>query len=84
VEDIVVVHGDTTLSNLMIDPEGNVGFIDCGSAGRGDRYLDLAVLAGDIADHHGTDAAAGFAAAYGERTWDTAKARFYLDLYELF
>jgi aminoglycoside 3'-phosphotransferase-2 len=84
VEDIVVVHGDATLSNLMIDAEGHVGFIDCGNAGRGDRYLDLAVLAGDIADHHGADAARRFVAAYGVRDWDAAKARYYLDLYELF
>ena len=84
VEDIVVVHGDATLSNLMIDADGNVGFIDCGNAGRGDRYLDLAVLAGDIADHHGAEAAVRFAAAYSERSWDAAKARYYLDLYELF
>ena len=45
---------------------------------------DVVVLAGDIAEHHGADAAAQFAAAYGERSWDAAKARFYLDLYELF
>lgn len=83
-EDVVVVHGDATLSNLMVDGEGNVGFIDCGNAGRGDRYLDLAVLAADIAEHHGAEAAAGFTAAYGERHWDAAKSRYYLDLYELF
>lgn len=83
-EDVVVVHGDATLSNLMIDAEGNVGFIDCGNTGRGDRYLDLAVLAADIAEHHGAAAVASFTAAYGERNWDAAKARYYLDLYELF
>jgi aminoglycoside 3'-phosphotransferase-2 len=36
-EDIVVVHGDATLSNMLVDAAGNVGFIDCGNAGRGDR-----------------------------------------------
>jgi len=82
-EDFVVVHGDATLSNLMVDGEGNVGFIDCGNAGRGDRYLDLAVLAADIAEHHGAPAADMFAHAYGG-AWDAAKARFYVDLYELF
>lgn len=83
-EDIVVVHGDATLSNLMIDAEGNVGFIDCSNAGRGDRYLDLAMLAADIAEHHGVEAAASFTAAYGEQNWDAEKAKYYLDLYELF
>lgn len=36
-EDFIVVYGDATLENLMIDMEGNVGFIDCAAAGRGDR-----------------------------------------------
>ena len=82
-EDQVIVHGDATLSNLMIDADGNVGFIDCGSAGRGDRYLDLAVLAADIAEQHGTEAATAFARDYGI-IWDAAKAQFYADLYEFF
>jgi aminoglycoside 3'-phosphotransferase-2 len=83
-EDIVVVHGDATLSNLMIAPDGGVSFIDCGNAGRGDRYLDLALLASDIEGHYGEKAAHVFIAAYGERSWSKAKSRYYLDLYELF
>jgi aminoglycoside phosphotransferase len=30
-EDIVVVHGDATFTNLLIDSTGTLGFIDCGS-----------------------------------------------------
>src|SRR5689334_2850122 len=30
-EDIVVVHGDATLANLLIDRDGGVGFVDCGN-----------------------------------------------------
>lgn len=82
-EDIVVVHGDATLSNLIVDTDGNVGFIDCGNAGRGDRYLDLGVLAAEITEHYGDDAAAQFMRSYGG-IWDTDKARFYADLYEFF
>jgi aminoglycoside 3'-phosphotransferase-2 len=82
-EDIVVVHGDATLSNLIVDTDGNVGFIDCSNAGRGDRYLDLGVLAAEIAQHYGDDAAAQFMRSYGG-VWDTNKARFYADLYEFF
>jgi aminoglycoside 3'-phosphotransferase-2 len=82
-EDIVVAHGDATLSNLIVDAEGNVGFIDCSCTGRGDRYIDLAVLAADITEHHGAEAAAEFARRYGV-DWDEAKARYYADLYELF
>lgn len=83
-EDIVVVHGDATLSNLMVDTEGNVGFIDCSNTGRGDRYLDLAVLAADITEHLGAEAAASFSTAYGVQHWDAEKSRYYLDLYEFF
>jgi aminoglycoside 3'-phosphotransferase-2 len=82
-EDIVVVHGDATLSNLIVDVDGHVGFIDCGNAGRGDRYIDLGVLAAEIAGHYGDDAAAQFIRSYGG-VWDTTKARFYADLYEFF
>ena len=82
-EDVVVVHGDATLSNLIVDTDGNVGFIDCGNAGRGDRYLDLGVLAAEIAEHYGDDAAAQFRRSYGG-VWDADKARFYADLYEFF
>ncbi len=82
-EDIVVVHGDATLSNIMVDERGTAGFIDCGRAGRGDRYLDLGVLEADIAAHYGAEAAAHFARCYGV-AWNTAKALYYSDLYEFF
>jgi aminoglycoside 3'-phosphotransferase-2 len=83
-EDLVVVHGDATLSNLIVDDDGRVGFVDCGNAGRGDRYIDLAVLADDIRENFGPAAAARFAKAYGSQPWDRAKAAYFLDLYELF
>ncbi len=83
-EDLVVVHGDATLSNIVIDDSGALGFIDCGTAGRGDRYTDLALLAAEIRDHYGADATEQFVTIYGSRDWDDAKARYYLDLYELF
>ncbi len=82
-EDIAVVHGDATLDNVMIDASGRVSFIDCGNVGRGDRYLDLAVMATGIAENFGAAAVKEFTRAYGG-TWDDAKARYYLDLYELF
>jgi len=83
-EDLVVVHGDATLSNLAIDERGILGFIDCGNAGRADRYVDLALLSAEIECRHGAQVAARFTAAYCEHAWDPVKARFYCDLYELF
>jgi aminoglycoside 3'-phosphotransferase-2 len=83
-EDIVVVHGDATLANMLIGPDGELGFIDCGHAGRSDRYLDLAVVETELRACFGHDAAQGFIAAYGIRQWDERKATFFRDLYELF
>jgi aminoglycoside 3'-phosphotransferase II len=83
-DDIVVLHGDATLGNIMIDDGGSVGFIDCGNAGRGDRYTDLALLHADIVEHRGAEAGRQFLAAYGAGRLDAAKARYFLDLYELF
>jgi aminoglycoside 3'-phosphotransferase II len=83
-EDIVVVHGDATLENMLIGQDGELGFIDCGHAGCSDRYLDLAVVDMDLRASFGRDAAEGFIAAYGIRDWDGPKAAFFRDLYELF
>lgn len=83
-QDFVIVHGDATLTNLIVDAEGQLGFVDCGTAGRGDRYIDLAVLADEIEEYHGKEAATYFIRAYGLHSWDSAKARYFSDLYELF
>ena len=84
VEDIVVVHGDATLSNILVDADGTIGFVDCGNAGRGDRYLDLSVLHADIDGRYGSKAAARFAQSYRPGLWDRRKADYFSDLYELF
>jgi aminoglycoside phosphotransferase len=83
-EDLVVAHGDLTLTNIIVGPDGAVGFVDCGFAGRADRYLDLAVLAAEIRDRFGTAAITEFANAYGMEHWDAEKEAYYADLYELF
>jgi aminoglycoside 3'-phosphotransferase-2 len=83
-EDIVVVHGDATLENMLIGPDGELGFIDCANAGRSDRYLDLAIVEMELRSGFGRDAAERFKAACGIRDWDDRKAAFFGDLYELF
>ncbi len=82
-QDIVLVHGDATFDNLLIDGDGNLGFIDCGHAGRGDRYLDLEAVTSDIDGHFGPQWIEPFARYYGI-TLDAAKLRFFDDLYEFF
>ena len=81
--DIVIVHGDATFDNLLIDAEGTLGFIDCGHAGRGDRYLDLEAVTSDIEEHFGVQWVEEFARCY-DVTLDPAKLRFFDDLYEFF
>jgi aminoglycoside 3'-phosphotransferase-2 len=83
-EDYVVTHGDATLSNLILSDDGQLGFVDCGHCGRADRYVDLALLAGELQGRLGTDALNTFTAAYGDLRWDEGKAEFYRDLYEFF
>jgi aminoglycoside phosphotransferase len=83
-EDLVVVHGDAWLSNLIIGPDGEIGFVDCGRSGRGDRYVDLAVLFDSFAELLGEEAATTFMLAYGIREPDSKKLGFFRDLYELF
>jgi aminoglycoside phosphotransferase len=83
-EDCVVTHGDATLSNLVLGSDGQVGFVDCGHCGRADRYVDLALLAGELEERFGTEARRTFIRAYGDGSWEENKAAFYRDLYELF
>jgi aminoglycoside phosphotransferase len=83
-EDCVVVHGDATLSNLMVGDDGKIGFIDCGNCGKSDRYVDLALLVSELADRFGDEARQIFFRAYDALRWDERKVEFYRDLYELF
>jgi aminoglycoside 3'-phosphotransferase II len=84
VEDLVLVHGDAKFDNVLIDDAGSVGFIDCGHAGQGDRYLDLEAAISDIEEHFGAQWIETFARHYGDAKLDSAKLRFFSDLYELF
>jgi aminoglycoside 3'-phosphotransferase II len=80
----VVTHGDATFDNILIDANGRVGFIDCGRAGRADRYVDLSLLALQIDEHLGARWISQFREAYGIARRDHCKAAFFDDLYELF
>jgi aminoglycoside 3'-phosphotransferase-2 len=83
-EDLVVAHGDADFSNIIVGPDGTVAFIDCGHAGRADRYLDLGLLGAEVVERFGREGLAIFMAAYGEKDWKDSKATYYCDLYEFF
>jgi aminoglycoside 3'-phosphotransferase II len=83
-EDVVVVHGDATLSNMIVGDDLSVGFIDCGHAGRADPYVDLVLVTEGLAERFGAAMADRFLGAYGRAALDERKAGYFLDLYELF
>jgi aminoglycoside phosphotransferase len=84
-EDVVVVHGDATFENILVDSTGRIGFVDCGHCGRADRYVDLALLSEQIADRFGPQWVGVFFKMYsGSTSSDPLKMRFFLDLYDLF
>jgi len=84
-EDLVVVHGDATFANIILETSGTVGFIDCGRSGVADRYVDLSVIVWGIENNFGQEWIDSFFRAYGlGNTWDRLKVRYYADLYELF
>jgi aminoglycoside 3'-phosphotransferase II len=83
-EDFVVIHGDAWLSNVIIGRDEKICFLDCGRSGRGDRYVDLAVLYDSFAELFGEEAARTFLREYGIRKPDFGKLQFFRDLYELF
>jgi aminoglycoside 3'-phosphotransferase-2 len=82
--DPVVVHGDATFDNMRIDDGGKLGLLDCGHAGRGDKYVDIERIASEIEEHFGARWIEVFRQSYGVETWDAARAEFFADLYELF
>ena len=64
-EDLVFVHGDYCLPNILLKDGRLSGFIDWGFAGVGDRYLDFAAAVGTIRRNLGDEWIEPFFAAYG-------------------
>ena len=86
-EDLVVVHGDPTLANLLLGPSSVgelavVGYVDDDRAGVADRYLDLAIIARSLASNLSPEALGPFFHAYGIEAPDLLKVDFYVLLDE--
>jgi aminoglycoside phosphotransferase len=86
-EDLVVVHGDPSLANLLLGPsEGGelaiLGYVDVDRAGVADRYLDLAIIARSLASNLSPEALGPFFHAYGIEAPDLLKVDFYVLLDE--
>lgn len=61
----VVLHGDYSLPNVLVEGGRVVGYLDVGRLGVGDRYLDLADAARSLVRNLGPEATAPFFEAYG-------------------
>jgi aminoglycoside phosphotransferase len=86
-EELVVVHGDPTLSNLLLGPGADgrlavTGYLDVDRAGVADRYLDLAIAARSLATNLTPEALGPFFHAYGIEAPDLLKIDFYVLLDE--
>lgn len=82
-EDLVVAHGDYTLSNVLLGEGGAVGLVDLGRLGVADRYQDLALMVRSLRAW-GEGWAEAFLRAYGLPEPDWAKLAFYQLLDEFF
>jgi aminoglycoside phosphotransferase len=84
IEHPVVTHGDACPENFIFREGAFVGFIDCGRAGRADRYQDLALASRNIGAIFGPALVDHFFVEYGEPDPDPARIEYYRILDEFF
>jgi aminoglycoside phosphotransferase (APT) family kinase protein len=81
----VLIHGDVSLDNVLITPNGNLSLIDWPTGDLGDPRSDIAIaLAIEPELQLGEADVAAFFEAYGSRPMDVATRRWFVDLYEFF
>jgi aminoglycoside phosphotransferase len=78
-EDLVFVHGDFCLPNILIDPQKRCvnGLIDWGLCGIADRYMDLDTASWSLGYNFDPSWIPGLFDAYGLKTVDQKKLIFY-------
>lgn len=83
-EDVVVIHGDPCLPNVIVQGEFVSGLVDVGRAGIADRHADLALAARSLAYNYGPGLDDVFLDTYGRALVDGDKLAYYRMLDELF
>lgn len=83
-EDLVFIHGDYCLPNIILDKGKVSGFIDMGRAGVADRYQDLALALRSISANFGREHIPLFLKKYGLIEIDERKIDYYQLMDEFF
>lgn len=83
-DELVVIHGDYCVPNVIVDAGSVSGFVDLGRAGVGDRHRDLGIAARSVAHNFGGHAVPVFVDAYGLEQPDLARLDFFIMLDEFF
>lgn len=78
-DDLVVIHGDPSLPNLMLGSGGFAGWVDVGRVGVGSRWCDLMIAATTVASNLGPMLVPVLFEAYGADPADTLA----IDAYQL-
>ena len=78
-DDLVVIHGDPSLPNLILGAGGFAGWVDVGRVGVGSRWCDLMIAATTIASNMGPMLVPTLFEAYGADSADTLA----VDAYQL-
>lgn len=64
-ENDVLVHGDYSLPNILVDEEGNIGFIDLGDVSISSKYFDFFYLVKSLKRNRKYDELSDFMRGYG-------------------
>jgi aminoglycoside 3'-phosphotransferase II len=83
-DELVVLHGDYCVPNVILDEGAITGYVDLGRSGIGERHRDVAIAARSIADNFGGHAVGLFVDAYGLERPDLARLDFFVMLDEFF
>jgi aminoglycoside 3'-phosphotransferase-2 len=88
-QDLVLVHGDFCLPNVILQEVANAGItvaglVDCGRAGVADRYQDIALAIRSIDGNIGGECVAPFLETYGLDAVREDKIEFFMLLDEFF
>jgi aminoglycoside 3'-phosphotransferase-2 len=78
-DDLVVIHGDPSLPNLILGASGLSGWVDLGRVGVGSRWCDLMIVASTVASNLGPMLVPVLFEAYGADPADTLA----IDAYQL-